>query len=67
VRYVHLPFAAVDTALLEDATRRGTSNATFWSQQIETLTYLLSKKPHRKRRKLDDIRRGMNHRTRTTG
>ena len=24
VRYVHLPGAAVDTALLEDATRRGT-------------------------------------------
>ena len=24
VRYVHLPAAAVDTALLEDATRRGT-------------------------------------------
>ena len=26
VRYVHLPGAAVDTALLEDATRRGTLN-----------------------------------------
>ena len=26
VRYVHLPGAAVDTALLEDATRRGTPN-----------------------------------------
>lgn len=25
VRYVHLPAAAVDTALLEDATRRGSS------------------------------------------
>ena len=25
VRYVHLPAAAVDTALLEDATRRGIS------------------------------------------
>lgn len=25
VRYVHLPAAAVDTALLEDATRRGES------------------------------------------
>lgn len=25
VRYVHLPAAAVDTALLEDATRRGKS------------------------------------------
>jgi hypothetical protein len=24
VRYVHLPASAVDTALLEDATRRGT-------------------------------------------
>ena len=24
MRYVHLPGAAVDTALLEDATRRGT-------------------------------------------
>ncbi len=27
MRYVHLPGAAVDTALLEDATRRGTSRA----------------------------------------
>ena len=26
VRYVHLPGAAVDTALLEDATRRGALN-----------------------------------------
>lgn len=29
VRYVHLPSAAVDTALLEDATRRGWSCAGF--------------------------------------
>ncbi len=27
VRYVHLPAAAVDTPLLEDATRRGMSTA----------------------------------------
>lgn len=27
VRYVHLPAAAVDTPLLEDATRRGTDTA----------------------------------------
>jgi len=38
VRYVHLPGAAVDTALLEDATRRGTPRATPSIQEATTLT-----------------------------
>ncbi|MCJ1315528.1 U6 snRNA-associated Sm-like protein LSm2 [Xylographa vitiligo] len=38
VRYVHLPGAAVDTALLEDATRRGkSSSASFTSSMISQL------------------------------
>ena len=31
VRYVHLPAGAVDTALLEDATRRGKTHSQFAS------------------------------------
>ena len=37
VRYVHLPGSAVDTALLEDATRRGTHRShddPSWSESM---------------------------------
>lgn len=37
VRYVHLPSAAVDTALLEDATRRGLSTPTGEEKAIADL------------------------------
>lgn len=43
VRYVHLPGAAVDTALLEDATRRGkTFSETEGSNRMKTCADLMA-------------------------
>ena len=56
VRYVHLPANAVDTPLLEDATRRGTDAITrsrakvclltFRTQRLHRLPTRLSRAPH---------------------
>ena len=54
VRYVHLPGAAVDTALLEDATRRGTLNIALLELWVEANVLLRLQKLHRKRRSHGD-------------
>lgn len=38
MRYVHLPGAAVDVALLEDATRRGGLNLEMGAKRFQELT-----------------------------
>lgn len=56
VRYVHLPGAAVDTALLEDATRRGklgSVNALGWELRADDLE--LQKLLLRRRRLGDEV------------
>jgi U6 snRNA-associated Sm-like protein LSm2 len=47
VRYVHLPAAAVDTPLLEDATRRGACVLVSLPARIDFLTYSLLPPPRR--------------------
>ncbi|KAI4182578.1 MAG: hypothetical protein LQ346_006552 [Caloplaca aetnensis] len=55
VRYVHLPGAAVDTALLEDATRRGIYSS---GQPLAKLgLYASSQRQHNRRQKHDEVGR----------
>ena len=41
MRYVHLPGAAVDVALLEDATRRGASILAMRAERVRELTVVM--------------------------